>query len=213
MTESTGEGPHVDASRDQLRGGVVPELVDVHVPADPRAHPLVALADCVGLDPGRCVEQRRADARRTGMSSNPARSAMPPVGDQERDRLRVDPSLPVSLGVLLPRAPAALSDTRRDDENCCPGVEPVQRGTHTSPRRAPVVVDPAQRHVADQRSDVVAHKPWSLSSVVSSTPSISRCRSSTGLTVARVRGLRCSSTFDGKRAPSRLPSPPPDRAG
>lgn len=33
VTEPTGNGPHVDSSRDQLGGGVMPELVHVHIPS------------------------------------------------------------------------------------------------------------------------------------------------------------------------------------
>ena len=73
-----------------------------------------------------------------GMLVEPgALRAVPPVGHQQRDRLRVerDPALLVGLGVLLPRAPAALSDARRDDEDRRVRVEPRPNAAHT-PRLA-----------------------------------------------------------------------------
>lgn len=61
MAEAAGDSPHVDPGRDELGGGEVAQLVDVHVPAEAIASPAVPQGDGVGLDRRRAVGRTGED--------------------------------------------------------------------------------------------------------------------------------------------------------
>ena len=112
VAQAAGHGADVDASGDQLGGGVVAQILDVHVPTEAGAHPRVPLGDRARGQPGRprgvtreqiaVLREIETDCGQLGFQG---RSVRP----QQRHRRRIERDLPtlMSLGVLLQRLGAS----------------------------------------------------------------------------------------------------------
>jgi hypothetical protein len=56
VAEATGHRPNIDAGRDELRRRIVAKLMQIHVPAEPSAHPGVAVGDRGRPEPRAVVD-------------------------------------------------------------------------------------------------------------------------------------------------------------
>ena len=159
VPEATGNGPDIDSSGDELCGGEVPQLVDVHLPAEPLAHAAVSLSHGVGLDRSAAVDIGTEDERvviQRGLGQCAKLSTLMHIGAQERHGLRVehDPSALVGFCVLLPHLGAELTDARADVDDRCREIDvpPAQStqltaacaGSHRKPHEhAPAGLGPS----------------------------------------------------------------------
>src|SRR4051812_49059467 len=125
MTEPTGDGPDIDARRDQFSRGVVAAVAGVAVPTQPGAHPGAPPPHRIGLEPRAAVWREGEDARvgwQLELQHARLFRAAVSVGTQQSQRSVIERDAPllVRLGVLLPGLGTRLRDARPDCEHSGP---------------------------------------------------------------------------------------------
>ncbi|MDT7708089.1 MAG: hypothetical protein QOG20_3696 [Pseudonocardiales bacterium] len=141
VPQPTGDRADIHAGRDELRGRVVAQVVQVRLDAKPPREPAVALRHRTRHQVLTPVNRRREDERLAAQLEPQRRGAPPapvPVLRQDRDGLGVerDTSLLVGLGVLLLADRAVLRDRPAQREHACREVHvrPPQRTQLATPR-------------------------------------------------------------------------------